>query len=217
MSDILLLIVDSRYPSAMLPPSLVTGLFPKPVVLVLNKIDLIPAELALAWKSYFQERYSNIKVTFFTSCPAYNLQRPSYANQNEPQLQFRRLRGKISMARESALEVFKTIKEVVREDRYDLSAWEEKIRNFSEHEKDSTVAEDTSSDILTLGMVGHPNVGKSSLINSLVGKRVVSVSKTPGHTKHFQTIFITPKIRLCDCPGLVFPSLIPRPFQVCIL
>lgn len=40
--------------------------------------------------------------------------------------------------------------------------------------------------MLSLGMVGQPNAGKSSLINSLMGKRVVSVSKTPGHTKHFQ-------------------------------
>ena len=47
-----------------------------------------------------------------------------------------------------------------------------------------------------------------------MGRRVVSVSKTPGHTKHFQTIFVSPSIRLCDCPGLVFPSLVPRPFQV---
>ena len=52
------------------------------------------------------------------------------------------------------------------------------------------------------------------MINSLVGRRVVSVSKTPGHTKHFQTIFISPSVRLCDCPGLVFPSMVPRPFQV---
>ena len=35
-----------------------------------------------------------------------------------------------------------------------------------------------------------------------------------GHTKHFQTIFVCPSVRLCDCPGLVFPSLVPRPFQV---
>ena len=48
----------------------------------------------------------------------------------------------------------------------------------------------------------------------MVGRRVVSVSKTPGHTKHFQTIFISPTVRLCDCPGLVFPSMVPRPFQV---
>lgn len=41
---------------------------------------------------------------------------------------------------------------------------------------------------LTIGMVGQPNAGKSSLINSLVGRRVVSVSKTPG--KFMPTSFV---------------------------
>ncbi len=44
--------------------------------------------------------------------------------------------------------------------------------------------------------------------------QVVSVSRTPGHTKHFQTIFLTKSVKLCDSPGLVFPSLIPRAMQV---
>ncbi|CAG2069092.1 unnamed protein product, partial [Timema podura] len=43
---------------------------------------------------------------------------------------------------------------------------------------------------------------------------VVSVSKTPGHTKHFQTIHLTSTVRLCDCPGLVFPSKVPKTIQV---
>jgi len=67
---------------------------------------------------------------------------------------------------------------------------------------------------VTIGCCGFPNVGKSSLLNSLKGKKVVSVSKTPGHTKHLQTIFLTKNVRLCDCPGLVFPSLSSKPLQV---
>jgi large subunit GTPase 1 len=34
----------------------------------------------------------------------------------------------------------------------------------------------------------------------------VSVSSTPGKTKHFQTINLSPTLMLCDCPGLVFPQ-----------
>jgi large subunit GTPase 1 len=59
---------------------------------------------------------------------------------------------------------------------------------------------------LTVGFVGYPNVGKSSTINSLVGAKKVSVSSTPGKTKHFQTIHLTQDLVICDCPGLVFPQ-----------
>jgi large subunit GTPase 1 len=57
-----------------------------------------------------------------------------------------------------------------------------------------------------VGLVGYPNVGKSSTINSLLGEKKVSVSSTPGKTKHFQTIELSDSIMLCDCPGLVFPQ-----------
>lgn len=46
------------------------------------------------------------------------------------------------------------------------------------------------------------------------GKKVVSVSRTPGHTKHFQTIYLTKTVCLCDCPGLVFPSTVPKQLQI---
>ena len=215
MSDVLLLIVDSRYPSAMIPPSLIKYIAPKPVILVLNKIDLIRAELALAWREYFTEKFSNVKVTFFTSYPAYNLRKPD--NASGQGLQFsRRLRGRISMAKEGAMQIFNTVHELFGE-KVDLNSWKEKIENnvVTEDEEVTTeVAKTYENDLLTIGMIGQPNVGKSSLINSLMGKVVVSVSKTPGHTKHFQTIFVSPTVKLVDCPGLVFPSLVPKALQV---
>jgi large subunit GTPase 1 len=57
-----------------------------------------------------------------------------------------------------------------------------------------------------IGLVGYPNVGKSSTINALLGAKKVSVSATPGKTKHFQTIHLSERVVLCDCPGLVFPN-----------
>lgn len=69
---------------------------------------------------------------------------------------------------------------------------------------------------LTVGMVGYPNVGKSSTINVLVGSKCVAVSATPGKTKHFQTIALCDDLVLCDCPGLVFPSFVTtRAEMVC--
>lgn len=73
---------------------------------------------------------------------------------------------------------------------------------FLQHAPDSA-AENHKT---TIGLVGYPNVGKSSTINALVGAKKVSVSSTPGKTKHFQTIHLSDKVVLCDCPGLVFPN-----------
>uniref|UniRef100_A0AAV2L2G6 Large subunit GTPase 1 homolog n=1 Tax=Knipowitschia caucasica TaxID=637954 RepID=A0AAV2L2G6_KNICA len=61
---------------------------------------------------------------------------------------------------------------------------------------------------LTVGLVGYPNVGKSSTINTILRDKKVSVSATPGHTKHFQTLYVEPGLCLCDCPGLVMPSFV---------
>lgn len=43
----------------------------------------------------------------------------------------------------------------------------------------------THNDRLMIGMVGYPNVGKSSVINVLCGKKRVGVAALPGKTKHF--------------------------------
>jgi len=64
-------------------------------------------------------------------------------------------------------------------------------------------------DRLMVGTIGYPNVGKSSLINVLCGRKRVGVAAMPGKTKHFQTLLLEDDARdicLVDCPGLVFPS-----------
>ncbi|XP_037936015.1 large subunit GTPase 1 homolog isoform X2 [Teleopsis dalmanni] len=62
--------------------------------------------------------------------------------------------------------------------------------------------------VTTVGLVGYPNVGKSSTINALMTQKKVSVSATPGKTKHFQTLYLDKDLLLCDCPGLVMPSFV---------
>lgn len=61
-----------------------------------------------------------------------------------------------------------------------------------------------SKTIITVGCVGFPNVGKSSLINSLLRSRAVGVSSTPGFTKQSQEVILDKNIRLIDSPGVVF-------------
>ena len=58
---------------------------------------------------------------------------------------------------------------------------------------------------LMVGLTGYPNVGKSSTINALFGSKKTAVAPTPGKTKHFQTLNVTERLTLCDCPGLVLP------------
>uniref|UniRef100_A0A8C4QGK9 Guanine nucleotide-binding protein-like 1 n=1 Tax=Eptatretus burgeri TaxID=7764 RepID=A0A8C4QGK9_EPTBU len=130
--------------------------------------------------------------------------------------------------------------EAIVQGQVDLTSWREKMERDAvsshlaeddyddEDDKEEDVHMEIQSDatleppleepyrdgVLTLGCIGFPNVGKSSIINGLVGKKVVSISRTPGHTKYFQTYFLTPTLKLCDCPGLIFPSLMGKPEQI---
>ncbi|XP_068780285.1 guanine nucleotide-binding protein-like 3-like protein [Struthio camelus] len=56
---------------------------------------------------------------------------------------------------------------------------------------------------ITVGVVGFPNVGKSSLINSLKRSRACRVGAEPGVTKCLQAVQLDRRLRLLDCPGVV--------------
>lgn len=59
---------------------------------------------------------------------------------------------------------------------------------------------------IRVGIVGLPNVGKSSVINSLKRSRACNVGSTPGVTKTMQAVQLDSKIKLLDSPGIVFAN-----------
>jgi len=55
-------------------------------------------------------------------------------------------------------------------------------------------------------VVGIPNVGKSTLINGLVGRRIAKVGDEPAVTRRQQRIQIADDFTLMDTPGIMWPS-----------
>lgn len=59
---------------------------------------------------------------------------------------------------------------------------------------------------ISVGLIGYPNVGKSSVINTLRSKKVCKVAPIAGETKVWQYITLMRRIFLIDCPGVVNAS-----------
>ena len=55
-------------------------------------------------------------------------------------------------------------------------------------------------------IIGIPNVGKSTLINKVSGRKAASVENKPGHTKAQQWIKVSEKFELLDTPGILQPN-----------
>ena len=56
---------------------------------------------------------------------------------------------------------------------------------------------------ISVGFIGYPNVGKSSIINALKGSKACVVAPIPGQTKVWQYVTLMKRVFLIDCPGTV--------------
>jgi ribosome biogenesis GTPase A len=206
ISDILLLVADVRHPLFHFPQSLykhVTEQLQKPLILLLNKCDLVPISFQEMWVQWFKEHYPKLLIVTFSS---YDSPNDTVIEQEKKQ----QLQKKKQVDTKLVYKIWQACSQVPMSEEK-KQYWKELI----EHETIQDDDNDNKRKFVTVGLVGHPNTGKSCVLNGLVGKTVVSASYTPGHTKHFQTFFASKHVRLCDSPGLVFPAIdMPRPLQV---
>lgn len=115
--------------SLLFPPSLfdyVKNTLKKHMILVLNKIDLVPSHIALAWKHYFEDKYKDILVILFTAYPSYNLQSVPERDGMLRRLRVLRRRGKMQMAKEGAYQIQQACKAIVG-DQLDITSWGKQI------------------------------------------------------------------------------------------
>jgi ribosome biogenesis GTPase A len=203
MAQVVVVVVDIRHPVLHLPPSLyqfVNDELRKPMCIALMKTDLVPPSVLQAWKDYI---LANFPEAHLAPLSIYN----------EEDFGDRRAKRYKSAA---GVDVLVEMIQSFSDPKYAKEWAKFKADRLHSEDKPETVSagEFAEKEYFTIGFIGHPNAGKSSLINSIVGKKVVSASRTPGHTKHFQTIHLTSHIRVCDCPGLVFPMLVPKWLQI---
>jgi nuclear GTP-binding protein len=72
------------------------------------------------------------------------------------------------------------------------------LRQFDQFHKDKKT--------ISVGFIGYPNVGKSSVINCLKQKVVCKAAPIAGETKVWQYVALTQRIYLIDCPGIVYSN-----------
>lgn len=174
-ADVVLEILDARDPMGcrtLEMEELIGNRGGKKVVLVLNKIDLVPPHVLQPWLKYLR--------TFY----------PTVAFKASTQNQSNHLSANYGRADKATAETLSGSKAVGSEALMQL------LKNYCRNNHIKTA--------ITVGVIGYPNVGKSSVINSLKRSKAASVSSTAGHTKVMQEIHIDSKIKLLDCPGIVF-------------
>lgn len=188
-SQVIIQIVDARNPLLFISKDLtkyITDLdLQKQTILLLNKSDYLSIQQRLSWSHYFKT--NGIAHIFFSA----------FNEQLKQNLISDICMKKLSIFQKKVLNVntqaYKKNPEVPLINRKGLLKFLEEI---------------SGSKKIIVGMIGYPNVGKSSIINVLLNRKNVGVTSTPGKTKNFQTIKLNEKITLCDCPGLIFPTFI---------
>jgi nuclear GTP-binding protein len=174
-SDVILEVLDARDPigcRARAVEQAILAKGDKKVVLVLNKIDLVPREVVAAWLKHLRQEFPTVAFRCNTQLQKANLSRGKGDFDT-----YESLSGGTCLGGDNLLEL---------------------LKNYcrSQNLKKS----------ITVGIIGYPNTGKSSLINSLKRSKAAAVGAKPGFTRTMQEIKLDTNVVLLDCPGIVFSS-----------
>ena len=148
----------------------------KKVVLLLNKIDLVPKKVVEEWLGYLREELPAIAFKSSTQKQAQNLgRRSAAASQHATSF----AQGSECLGADILIQL---------------------LKNYARGKGGLKTS-------INVGIVGLPNVGKSSLVNSLKRSRVAKVGNQPGVTKNIQHINLDKQVTLLDSPGVVFQDV----------
>lgn len=175
-SDVLIEVLDARDPLGTrceeIEKAVIASGPKKRLILLLNKVDLIPNDNLKAWLKYLRNEFPTIAFKSSTQ---------------KQKSKLGRINKDVLNATESMLKSSKCL---------GANALMKILGNYCRNSGIRTA--------INVGIVGYPNVGKSSVINSLIRNRSCGVGSTPGFTKSVQYIHLDSKIKLLDCPGIVF-------------
>ncbi|RWS28641.1 guanine nucleotide-binding protein-like 3 [Leptotrombidium deliense] len=175
-ADVIIEVLDARDPLGTrckeVEKAIIAAGPSKKLVLLLNKVDLVPRDNMNQWLKYLKNEFPTVAFKASTQSQKDNLGRSSknIETANEAILSSSQCLG--------ANELMKLLGNYTRSEDVRMS--------------------------IVVGIVGYPNVGKSSIINSLKRSRVCNVGSMPGVTKAKQEIILDKHVRLLDCPGIVF-------------
>ncbi|NWT92020.1 GNL3 protein, partial [Urocynchramus pylzowi] len=170
-SDVVLEVLDARDPMGCRCPQLEQAVTSsggsKKLLLVLNKIDLVPKDNIEKWLNYLNKEFPTVAFKSATMMKDKTME------------QVTKRHARVDFSETSQYFGSKCLLKL--------------LQGYGK----------TQDKAIQVGVVGFPNVGKSSIINSLKGKRACNVGLARGVTKSMQTVHLDKQTKMLDSPSII--------------